>query len=316
MDQKPSQPKQTAEQPPDRVSQWIAEGKDPATAHWQGALEDMLNLFKPSLIPGRLMPVYPMEDEDLKVFLAALEVVDLSPGLPAAFLPPAISNKISPPESLKSILRIETGKPSYKILVARPGKDQRVLCAELSEAAHKPGVEIFQGGVLLGTYDFESQKDCLAQLARILRVHLWNREKWSREDYLRYGVNWFEKVLDLQKETVAVEASFSFFHSPTLIKADRIDALFLLIFETLQKRLQDPEDPFHHAVAALRKAQAPGSPEDPRVHALMDQAVFDLLAVIRKLNLFSFDTMTNRETDRFNRESAGTMRRLAALVFA
>jgi len=314
MDQKFSTPKKAAPAKPDRVRQWIDEGRDPATARWQSALEDMLAVFMESLEPGKLVPVYPLDDGDLPVFLKAIEIVDLSPGLMAAFLPPPIAGKVVTPASLKPISRITDGRASYKIIISRPGAAPRILCAEISEQADKPGVEIFQSGALLGTYDYQNQQDCFDHLTKIIRVHLWDREKWRREDYLRYTVNWFEKVVDLHKGTVSVEKAFSFFHSPTLIKADRIDALFLLIFETLHRRLQDLDGPLKRAISTMEKEASPAGKENPGPRKLLDQAVFDLLALMRQFELFSFETMTNRETDQFNRESARIVRKLAEMT--
>ncbi|PIP37698.1 MAG: hypothetical protein COX19_16065 [Desulfobacterales bacterium CG23_combo_of_CG06-09_8_20_14_all_51_8] len=299
-----------------RVRKWIDEGRDPATARWQAALEDMLDVFMPLLEPGKLVPVHPLNDADLPVFLAAMEIIDLSPGLPAVFLPPAIAEKVVPPESLKPIARIAAGRASYKIFIARPGENQRILCAEISEEADKPGVEIFQSGALLGTYDYKNQKDCLDQLTKIIRVHLWDREKWTRDDYRRYTVNWFEKVMDLHKGSVCVEKAFSFFHSPTLIKADRIDALFLLILEIIEKRLHDVDDPLNRAIAAIGtgNGEADAAARSSRLTDLLDQAVFELLTLIKDCDLFAFDTMTNRESDQFNRESARIVRKLAGMM--
>ena len=110
-----------------KVKQWIDEKKDPRSAHWQGGLEAVLNIFSPYMEPGKLTPVQPLEKDDVSVFEAALEVVDLSPNLTAAFLPPSIAGSITPPEYADELQRIDKGKPSYKILIARPGKDPRIL---------------------------------------------------------------------------------------------------------------------------------------------------------------------------------------------
>lgn len=311
MDPKISPPTKEAQSNPDRVREWISQGRDPATARWQKALEDLLDVFMPALKTGRMIPVFPLDDADLPVFLKALEIVDLSPGLLAAFLPPSIADKVVPPEALKPIARIKERMASYKILIARPGSNQRVLCAEVSEQAEKPGVEIFESGALLGTYDYQNQIDCFEHLTKIIRVHLWNREKWTKDDYKNYTVNWFEKVMDLHKGSVRVEPSFSFFHSPTLIKADRIDALFLMISDIIENRLKYPDDALHRGIAAIGKEAAGGVAGKSRLTDLLDQAVFELLTLIKDCDLFAFDTLTDREAESFNRESARVVRKLA-----
>ena len=80
-----------------KVSKWIRKGKDPRSAHWQAALEATLKLFTPELEPGKLTPVGSLEDADIPVFEKALAVVDLSPALLAAFIPPSLAGKLSPP---------------------------------------------------------------------------------------------------------------------------------------------------------------------------------------------------------------------------
>ncbi len=37
---------------------------------------------------------------------------------------------------------IKKEKPSHKIIILRQGKEDRILCAEISEHAHRPGVGI------------------------------------------------------------------------------------------------------------------------------------------------------------------------------
>jgi hypothetical protein len=293
-----------------KVKQWIDEKKDPRSAHWQGALEAILNVFSPYMEPGKLIPVQALEKEDVPVFEAALEVVDLSPNLPAAFLPPSIAGSITPPESADELQRIDEGKPSYKILITRPGKELRILCAEISEHAKKPGIDIFQSGALLGTYNYDTQQDCLTYLTQAIRAHIWERGKWSRDEYKRYTMNWFEKILDLGKGTVRVDEDFSFFHSPTLIKTDRIDALFTLISEIFLKRVDDPESQFKNAVSSIQKT------EDKDIKAtqtkeLAERAILELLNLMKKLEIIKFEEFSNPENERFKKEFPRTIRKIS-----
>ena len=293
-----------------KVKQWIDEKKDPRSAHWQGGLEAMLNVFSPYMEPGKLIPVQPLEKDDFPVFNAALEAVDLSPNLTAAFLPPSIAGSVTPLESTVELQRIDKGKPSYKILIASPGKDLRILCAEISAHAKTPGIDIFQSGALLGTYDYETHQDCLTFLTQAIRAHLWERGKWSQDEYKRYTMNWFEKTLDLGKGTVCVDEDFSFFHSPTLIKSDRIDALFRLISEILQKRISDPDGQLKDAVSAIQNIK------DKKVRVaqsneLAERAILELLNLIKELEIVKFDEFSNTENERFKKEFSRTIQQIA-----
>jgi len=292
-----------------KVKQWIDEKKDPRSAHWQGGLEAMLNVFSPYMEPGKLIPVKPLEEDDLPVFKAALEAIDLSPNLTAAFLPPSIAGSLTPPESAVELQRIEKGKPSYKILIARPGKDLRILCAEISEHAKKPGIDIFQSGALLGTYNYDTHQDCLTYLHQAIMAHIWEKGKWSQDEYKRYTINWFEKILNFGKGTVRVEEDFSFFHSPTLIKSDRIDALFTLIFEILVKRADDPDDQFKDAISSIRNTED----KDVRVvqsNELAERAMLELLNLMKELEIVKFEEFSNAENERFKKEFSRTIQQI------
>ena len=294
---------------PNKIKQWIEEKKDPRSAHWQGGLEEILNVFSPHMEPGKLIPVQPLEEDDFPVFMAALEAVDLSPNLHAAFLPPSIAGSVIPPQSADELQRIDKGKPSYKILIARPGKELRILCAEISEHANNTGVDIFQSGALLGTYNYDTHQACIADLTKVIRMHIWEKGPWRRDDYKRYTINWFEKIMDLGKDTVSVREDFSFLHSPTLIKSNRVDAVFTLIFEILIKRFSDPDDQFKDDVSSIQNIKN----KDDRVaqsNKLAERGILELLSLMRELEIVNFGEFSNTENERFKKEFSRTIHKI------
>ena len=295
----------------EKARQWVEGGKDPRSAYWQSGLESVMNIFSPYLELGKLTPVQLLDEKDMPVFHEALKVTDLSPNLQAAFFPPSVANKIAPPESAEEIQRIAPDEPSYKIIVVRPGEEPRILSAELSPRARKPGTEIFQSGALLGTYDFTDREEFLSTLKKILRTHLWEKEKWRPEDYKRYTVNWFERVMDLQDGTVSVETDFSFFHTPTLIKSNRIDALFMLLTETFSKHAENPDENFEKRLSTIRALTDTAHQAD-QFRELAEKSVFQLLTVIKDHDLMDFDSFTDKENRQFNQEFDRTVRKLVS----
>lgn len=297
-----------------KIKQWIDEGKDPRSAHWQGGLEAILEVFSPCMEPGSLVSVQPLEKDELPVFKAALAVVDLRPNLTAAFIPSALAGQIIPPESATELQRVEKGKPSYKILISRPGKDTRILCAEISAHAKKPGVEIFQSGALLGTYDFNDQQECLDNLTKTIRTHLWEKEKWSPDEHMKYTVNWFEKIMYLGNSAISVQEDFSYFHSPTLIKGNRIDALFTLIGEVFLNSYNESGDQFKEIYLSIKNTPD----KDLRVtrsNEFIERGLLELLNVIKMENLIKFDEFSSKENEQFKTEYSKTLRRLVDKVF-
>jgi hypothetical protein len=287
----------------------VTSQQQPGISHWQEGLENILNVFSPYLEPGKLIPVKPLEDNDINVFRNALEIVDLSPTLKAAFLPPSIADNIAPPKYIEDLQRIDKEQPSYKILIARYNDPPRILCAEISERAQKPGIDIFQSGMLLGSYNYVSAKDCLEFLTQAIRVHIWEKGKWDLSNYKKYTINWFEKVLDLEKGTVRVAEDYSYFHSPTIIKSDRITALFMLIYEILHKRLEAPDAPLKNAVSLVQNIEN----RDLRLtnaNELAERILLELLNLIRKLEIIKFDEFSNVEKERFKNEFSRILQQL------
>ena len=294
-----------------KTKKWIDEKKDPRSARWQAGLEAVMDLFLPDMEKGKLTPVHPLEEKDLPVFKAALERVDLSPGLLAAFLSPTVANAIIPPDSAKELIRIKKGQPSYKIIIMRPGKKNRILCAEISEHAHRPGIDIFQAGALLGSFDYTTHDLCISELTKAIRVHTWEKNKWQRKDYLAYTLNWFEKTEYLGKASVSVDENHSFFHRPTLIKSNRIDALFLLIYEVLRNRFQDNKGVYKDLVEAEKKTES----KEMRLSAcstLAQTHVLDLLNLVKIFHLFDFKKFARAENQEFKNEFARTIRKLSS----
>ncbi len=292
-----------------KEKQPIDKNKNPIVAHWQEGLEAILNVFSPYLKPGKLIPVKPLEEDDATVFRSALEMVDLSPNLMAAFLPPSIAGSIIPPECAEELQRIDKERPSYKILIGRFDQQPRILCAEISEHARNPGIDIFQSGALLGSYNYASSKDCLKFLTQAIRAHIWEKGKWEPDNYKKYTLNWFEKVLALGKGTVQVAEDFSFFHSPTLIRNDRIVALFTLIYEILNQRILDSDDSFKNEILWIQNIE---DKESRRTHGneLAERLILELLNVMRETEIIKFDEFSNVEKERFKKEFSRTVRQI------
>ncbi len=295
------------------VKRWIEkENRDPRSARWQAALEEIMTLFIPRLEKGRLAPVSPLEEQDLPIFKSALASLDLSPGLWAAFLPPSAAALIRPPaDAMEELVRIDEDKPSYKIIIQRPGKESRILCAEISEYAHRLGVDIFQEGALLGSFNYDTYKICIEEITKAIRAHAWEKDEWSREDTIAYTVNWFEKVLYLDRADVSVEEKRSFFHSPTLIRTDRVDALFRLFTAVLSLRFQaDPEK----YTASLPGKTGNGEARPAACASLAESSLLDLLNVVRSLDLLAFKEFTDQEEKKFKTEFTRSVRQLSSEI--
>ncbi|GAB6905028.1 conserved hypothetical protein [Desulfosarcina cetonica] len=294
-----------------QLTRWIEQEKrDPRSARWQAALEEIMTLFIPRLEKGTLTPVSPLEAQDIPIFKSALARLDLSPGLWAAFLPPSAAALILPPaDAMEELVRIDKDQPSYKIIIQRPGKESRILYAEISEHAHRPGIDIFQEGALLGSFNYATHDICIEEMTKAVRAHAWEKDKWSGEDIIAYTVNWFEKVIYLERADVSVEEKHSFFHSPTLIRTDRVDALFRLLTTFLNLRFQTEPEKF---TASLPEKTGNREARMSACSALVESSLLDLLNTVRSLDLFDFKAFTSQEEKKFKTEFTRSVRKLSA----
>ena len=298
-----------------KAKKWIDEKKDPRSARWQAGLEAVMDLFSPDLDKGKLTPVRPLEEQDLPVFKAALKTLDLSPNLLAAFLPPGVANSIVPPDSAEELVRIKQDKSSYKIIILRPGSQNRILCVEISDQALRPGMDIFQSGALLGSFDYPSHETCILELTKAVRAHAWEKDKWQQKDHMAYTLNWFEKTEYLATADVSVDKTLSFFHSPTLIRTNRVDALFQLIYQVLHHRFQDTEW-LHNGLAQEGVNLQDKDRSRSTCDSLSETFVLDKLNFIKALELIDFTKFTDSENQKFKTEFARTTEKLSADLYA
>ncbi len=192
-----------------RIEKWIAAGRNPGIAHWHGALEATMDSFKPHLQPGCLTPVQTLDKPAYALFEELYAVLDLSPDIEAAFIPTALGGVLSPPAAVDSLRRVHRDNTSVMLLCRRPGSQPRILCAEISPEAWKPGVDLFEEGALLGNYEFDSSADCIRELSKLIRTHLWRKEKWTAANYADYTLNWFNRVVATGRSDAPVQPDFS-----------------------------------------------------------------------------------------------------------
>jgi hypothetical protein len=193
-----------------------------------------------------------MGDAAAARFQALNSRLDFSPFVCGVFLPPELADTLSPAKIARSLVRAEKG--SMKILVTRVGDFSRVLTAEI--APGKPGIDIFEGGSLLGSYEYDSPEACMDGLSKVVWIHLKPKEAWSSEDCIRYTESWFMKSIALRASDLPVNPNHSYIHSPTLLRLRPVDAVFKLMESALADITGDVEAVLAWADAAARQAGA------------------------------------------------------------
>ncbi len=293
-----------------RIEKWIEAGRNPGIAHWHGALEAAMASFKQYLQPGRLTPVHALDKSAYPLFEELYAALDLCPDIEAAFIPPGMGGVLTPPAAVDSLRRVHRDNTSVMLLCRRLGHQPRILCAELSPEAWKPGVDLFEEGALLGNYEFESSADCIRELSRLIRTHLWRKEKWKAADYRDYTLNWFTRVVDTGRMDAPVQPDFSYIHSPVLLNVGDVDAIFELIYAMAARQFEET-DPWAQAWSDL----AADTDEDNR-HRFIEGRILGLLNLLRDSQAVDFSTFSAKANEHFKDQFAGTVQKLDKVLKA
>lgn len=287
-----------------RIEKWIAAGRNPGIAHWHGALEATMDSFKPHLRPGCLIPVHTLDKREYALFEELYTVLDLCPDIQAAFIPPALGSVLLPPAAVDSLRRVHRDNTSVILLCRRPGSQSRILCAQLSPEAWKPGVDLFQEGALLGNYEFDSSADCVQGLSKLIRLHLWRKEKWTADNYLDYTTNWFNRVVDTGRPDAPVQPDFSYIHNPVLMNLGNVDAIFQLIYGMATRQFQGIDSRAQDNLDLAADADEAGR------HRFLEGRILGLLNLLRDSQAVDFNAFTARENEQFKDAFTGTVQRL------
>ncbi|MCP3953781.1 MAG: hypothetical protein GY697_16415 [Desulfobacterales bacterium] len=293
-----------------RIEKWIEAGRNPGIAHWHGALEATMASFKPHLQPGSLIPVHTLDKSEYALFEELYGALDLCPDIQAAYIPKALGGVLTPPAAVDSLRRVHRDNTSTMLLCRRPGNQPRILCAEISPEAWKPGVDLFEEGALLGNYEYDSSPDCIGELSNLIRTHLWRKEKWTEANYVDYTLNWFTRVVETGRTDVPVQPDFSYIHSPVLLNMGNVDAIFKLIYGLAAKQVQtiDPrgEDKPDLAAAA----------DETSRHRFLEGRILSLLNLLRDSQAVDFNAFTSRENEQFKDGFTGTVQKLDRFLSA
>lgn len=232
----------------DKVRVRIDAGRDPGVVLWQAALESMLTAVSPYLSPGEVVPAAAMDNDASARFAELQRILDISPFVWGVFLPSALADTLTPAEIATPLVR--TAKGSMKLLLTRVGDVDRIMAAEL--APDRPGIDIFEAGALLGSYEYDSTEAFMAGLSKAVWIHLKRKGPWAAEDCIRYTERWFLKSVAFRASDLPVNPNHSYIHSPTLLRLKPVDALFKLMGSALAECAGDIEAVLGWANAAAR----------------------------------------------------------------
>ncbi len=313
--------KQRVEQVSERIKQWIQEGAVLETAQWQGALESMLAAMELFLIPGAVITAEGLSDAEAELFHKLFIGLDLSPFVVALYLPPALSENLK----AKDPMDRKADHGSHRLIVRNQTDPDRVLTAELAAEAPN-GADIYEDGKRLGSYDYPSQEECIAQLSKLIWVHLKPPRLWSSQDQIEYTENWFFRAAVGAITDLPVNTRYSYLHDPQRLGLTRTEAVFKLMTATLSRLFEDPDQTVAAANAANAYEPDPLAPIEPGglrqddpaqkkalCHFLANQ-LGALLRLLHGYGIVDFKAMDPKEEQSFYQQFDQTVARVCARV--
>lgn len=313
--------KQRVEQVSQRIKHWIQEGAALETAQWQGALESMLAAMEHFLIPGAVITAEGLSETEAELFHKLFIALDLSPFVAALYLPPALSGKLKAKDPMDR--KAENG--SHRLIARNPNHPDRILTAELAPEAPN-GADIYQDGKRLGSYDYQSQQESIAQISKLIWVHLKPPRLWRSSDQIQYTENWFFRAAVGGIRDLPVNARYSYLHEPQRLGLTRIEAVFKLMAATLSRLYEDPDQTIAAANAANAYEPDPLvaiTPDGLRTddpaqkkalcHFLANQ-LGDLLRLLHGYGIVDFQAMDPNEEQSFYQQFDQTVARVCAGV--
>ncbi|WP_124330712.1 hypothetical protein [Desulfonema ishimotonii] len=299
----------------EKVRARIDEGRDPRIAHWQGALESLLVTVHDHLVAGEVITVESLKPDDIRQFRNLQITLDFSPFVNAVFLPPHLAEKFNPPEVAEDMGRSSEKSPSTKVVVSRLNDYNRILTAELSPA--KPGIDIFDSGSLLGSYNYNTPEECISDLSKIIWIHLRDREVWQQADYINYTEGWFYRSACHNIPDLPINVNYSYIHHPVLIRLNTVAAIFKLMKATLLGMYADPD----RIIAAANDARLSGAATEISREGLvrgdaeqkkaldlwLEDRLLSLLKLLQGYDIVNFNAFSESEQREFKTMFTRTM---------
>lgn len=290
----------------------IEAGRDPHTAKWHENLESILIPMKDKLIPGELIATESLEPDKEELLKKLQIILDISPFTCALFLPNGIPDTAESPNSVLE----NPPEDSTKILVFRINDYNLILTAEISD--EKPGIDIFDDGTLLASYNYNTSKECITDLSKIIWIHFKYKDTWTQENYIKYTEGWFFRSAGNKIQNLSINVNYSYIHHPVLLNINKVQAIFKLMKATLISLFKDIDQTIAIANAAnLYKANTDEitksgllkgkENEKLSMRTYIDERLLGLLKLLRGYDIINFKGFSESEQREFKRSFSKTV---------
>jgi hypothetical protein len=232
----------------DKAEAWEKAGQDPLLAHWQASLEILLLACEEALRPGRLLPIGVDGEKEWDFYLDVLEKLDLPPEICALLITPSAARAMPIPQGLGLDSRALPESDSFSMIISDCRDNKPIMQISLP-GVMSVGIDVFEHGSQLASYNYNTIEECLTDLARVIWVYFNPGQNWKEDEIIRYTENWFEKSREINLEKATVHRDFSYVHRPELLGLGPLEAAFKAIATTIPKKYDSLEKAIESANA-------------------------------------------------------------------
>ncbi|WP_207690823.1 hypothetical protein [Desulfonema limicola] len=306
-----------------KIKKPVKAGANKLTAAQHGAMETILINLKDILIPGEIVTSESLKPDQEAQFHKLKISLDLSPFAYAVFLPSGIYQNLGLYKKLEKKEKDIVPDDTSKILVSGINEYQRILTADISP--DKPGINIFDQGSLLASYNYNTPQECIDDLSKIIWIHFKYKDAWTHDDYVKYTEGWFFRSANYKIPNLSINVNHSYIHHPVLINTNTIQAVFKLMKATLIRLFAHADKTIAAANAAnlykpdtvkITKSGLSNGKENEKksLRLYFEDRLVGLLKLLQGYEIINFKSFSESEKNEFKRMFARTVEDIFQLM--
>ena len=140
---------------------------------WQALLNNVLERMQPYLKTGMLVTFQQLTQKEKALFERMVDTIDTPGPVQGLYLPPSVRNQMmytnrGAPVPEDAMHPADDGV----LLFALPGESDTVVNALLAHPPHTPAIDVYEEGMMIAGYMYDSTDEMLAEIDRVVKTHL------------------------------------------------------------------------------------------------------------------------------------------------
>lgn len=155
-------------------------GKNESVLGWHNLLKKILHQMAPYLRESHLVTFRSLTDQEAVFFEKLIKKISVPPSVAAIYMPPSVRYQMfydRPAGEPQPIPEHSPDNPPDEgiVLACQKADFNVVINALMAKPPFTPAIDVYDNGQLLAGYVFNTIDECIADLAKVLQIHLQSR---------------------------------------------------------------------------------------------------------------------------------------------